>query len=504
MKVLLLAPYRPYIDDGTKRQDIVPSEALLILYAVLREAGHAPIMHNFTTNVVDAMPNPEQYSYEKTLEIIESEKPALVGISFLFGGDFPYAYALAKFIKKNAPDVKIATGGIHATTFPKEILTNATEFDYIAIGEGERQIVELADRMEDGDLGDLGEIPGFAFRDENGIAHINEKRELVDFESLPRPAWDMLDFTEYEIDLSNYYNPKGHELTNKVNVFSERGCPFKCTFCDLYMMQGRKLRRLPSEKFIDELEYLVSERGMNYFTFQDDNFIVDNKHVINICNEVVRRKLDIQFDIAGGYVNSYNDEVIDHLVEAGMVSTILNIEHGSEFIRNEIIKKPIETEKIFSVTESLRRYDVQIGSNWIMGFPEDTNETLQETYDLIQEVKFDRANVGTLIPFPGTPIFDQCVRDDLFIEKVNVDEYWKTPFRPHQRDIVIKPYMMSADELRMWRKQFLHIKYKYFGAFNREFSLPPGYLRGENGFVWRQEQVETKDDFYWDRGNFHS
>ena len=71
----------------------------------------------------------------------------------------------------------------------------------------------------------------------------------------------------------------------------------------------------------------------------DDNFIVDNRHVINICNEIVKRKLDIQFDIAGGYVNSYNDDVIDHLVAAGMVSTILNIEHGSEYIRNEIIKK---------------------------------------------------------------------------------------------------------------------------------------------------------------------
>ena len=123
MKVLLLAPYRPYIDDGTKRQDIVPSEALLILYAVLREAGHDPIMHNFTTNVVEAMPNPVEYSYKKTLEVIEIEKPALVGITFLFGGDFPYASALAKFIKKNAPEIKIITGGIHATTFPNEILT---------------------------------------------------------------------------------------------------------------------------------------------------------------------------------------------------------------------------------------------------------------------------------------------------------------------------------------------------------------------------------------------
>ena len=101
MKVLLLAAYHPHIGFGTKRQDLLPSEALLILYAVLREAGHQPIMRNFTTNVVEAKPDPVQFSYDTVLKIIKEERPTLVGITCLFGGDFPYATALAKFIKKN-------------------------------------------------------------------------------------------------------------------------------------------------------------------------------------------------------------------------------------------------------------------------------------------------------------------------------------------------------------------------------------------------------------------
>jgi len=251
------------------------------------------------------------------------------------------------------------------------------------------------------------------------------------------------------------------------------------------MMQGRKLRRLKTDKFIEQLEYLSNERGIKYFTIQDDNFIVDNKHVIRICNEIVKRGIDIQFDIAGGYVNSYNDDVIDALVEAGMVSTILNIEHGSEYIRDEVIKKSLSTEKIYSVVESIRRHKVQLGTNWIMGFPEDTNETLQETYDLIESTKPDRANVGTLIPFPGTAIFDQCVRDDLFIDKFDVKEYWRKPFRPHQYLTVIKPYNMSLKELSDWRNKFLDIRYKYFGHIHKEFTPPPGYSRGSDGFVWK-------------------
>ena len=126
-----------------------------------------------------------------------------------------------------------------------------------------------------------------------------------------------------------------------------------------------------------------------------------------------------------------------------MVSTILNIEHGSEYIRDEVIRKPINTDKIYDVMESLRQYDICIGTNWIMGFPEDTNETLQDTYDLIEDIKPDRANVGILTPYPGTPIFDQCVKDKLFVKEIDLENYWKAPIQPDQTECVIKPYEMS-------------------------------------------------------------
>lgn len=483
MKVLLVAPYRVNLAVKNARQDILPSEALLALAAVLRENGHQPIIRNFTTNVVEAMDNPTQYSYDATIKIIREEGISLVGISVLFGGDFPDALGLATHIKEHAPEVKIITGGIHATTFPREILSNCSAYDYIAIGEGETQMVEIANRVESGDMGSLEELSGFAFRDVDGSIKVNTDRDLLDYDSLPMPAWDLLDFTEYEMDLSNYFNPKGHDLKNIISVFSERGCPFKCTFCDLYMMQGRKVRSRGNSKFIDELQYLAEERGQRYFRFQDDNVLVNNRHIINICKEIVSRGLDIQFDIAGGYVNSYNDDVIDHLAEAGMVSTILNIEHGSEYIRDEIIKKSIETDKIYTVVESLRRYDICIGTNWIMGFPEDTNETLQETYDLIVDMKPDRANVGILAPYPGTPIFDQCIRDDLFIEKFDMENYWRMPIRPHQGEAVIKPYNMTTEELKAWTVKFDEVRYKFFGHRNPTFKLPVGYMRDDQGLV---------------------
>lgn len=460
MKVLLIAPY--WEDPNARRTDFLPSGALLCLAAVLRQAGHQPILLDFNNRRVHQEPEPGRHCIEKILSTIAAERPGLIGISFLFSGFMQTAREYAQAIKAVHPKLKIITGGIHATTFPTQILTNCHEFDYIALGEGEEQMVEIANRVATGDMGDLSEIKSFAFRDACGIPVINEQRSWLDYEALPMQAWDLVDFSDFEMDLSHYSNFKGHKLRNVVPVISERGCPYKCTFCDMYVVQGRKVRRRSATKFVDEIEFLVKECGQNFFTFMDDNLTIDNRHILGICREIVRRNLDIQFTTSGGLgMNSLRKEVIDAMVEAGMTSALLAPEHGSDHIRNEVIKKGLSRDTIFEVVENLRGHRVSLAGNWIMGFPEDTSETLQETMDMIDELRLDRNWVGTVIPFPGTPLFDQCVRDNLFIGGIDVDNLWQTPVRAHQSGCVIKPYAMSIDELLAWRQKFIDIRFKY-------------------------------------------
>ena len=118
-----------------------------------------------------------------------------------------------------------------------------------------------------------------------------------------------------------------------------------------------------------------------------------------------------------------------------------------------------------------------------MGYPEETNETLQDTYDMIEGLKIDRAAVLKLIPYPGTPVFNQCVKEDLFVNKVDIDNIWLRPVQPHQNEFVIKPYRMSLDELEEWRGKFSLLRNKYFGYFHRDLSPPRGFVRNEEGIV---------------------
>ena len=113
---------------------------------------------------------------------------------------------------------------------------------------------------------------------------------------------------------------------------------------------------------------------------------------------------------------------------------------------------------------------------FIMGFPEDTDETLQNNYDMMIELQLDNMNIFNVIPFPGTALFEQAVRDNLLIGKWNLDELWKTPISHIQEDFLIKPYNMDMDDLREWRKKFDNIRFKYWKV-NPKQNIYQGKLR---------------------------
>lgn len=458
MKALLISSFRL----GTvSRTDIAPPLNLLYIAAVLKNHGVTPVLLDM--NLVSV--STDSKADEERLEAIRSklleETPEIVGISCLTTAHFPFMRKAAEITRRLLPKANIVLGGVHATLFAREILDNCMDFDYIIIGEGEEQTAELAKAFLKGSVEDLSHIQSLAWRTPSGQVMINPRKNYIEkLDLLPMPAWEMIDFPLYYRDHSNWYNPKGHDIKISIPILSTRSCPYDCNFCSAHKTMGRGFRKRSPLNVVDEIEYHVNQYGHNYFGFTDDNLTLDKKHVLAVCNEISRRGLDIQFESFSGYnLASLDYEVVDALASAGCIYANLPIEHGCDWMRNEIIGKRLDREKIFEVMSLCRKHKIQTRPMFIMGFPEDTPETLQETVKMIEELAPDMVDIFTLIPFPGTKIFRQSIQDNLFIHKIDETRLWDGFLRLDTKgsEFYIKPYSMSLDKLTRWRRTFDNI-----------------------------------------------
>ncbi len=472
MKILLIAPYvslnHEKNNDETIREDFYPSAALLHLGAILRANQHEPLLLDMNNAVVHSQKNYLEYQKQLIIENLEKHKPDFIGLNCLFSGVFPDVLEFAKLIKEKNPDIKIALGGIHATTFPNEILSNCQDIDFIAIGEGENSIVALAAYMQSKDKKILESIKSFAYRDEDGSVKINRQKNYIeDLDALPMPAWDLINLNKFEMDLNHYHNPKNLPIKYKAAIFSSRACPLACNFCDMFLVMGKKHRKKSIKSIVDEIEVLNKEYGVNFFSFMDDQLTLNRSHIIGLCDEILKRDIKMMFNTPNGlWVNSLREEVIAKMVEAGLVYANLAIEHGDDHIRNNVIGKNLERDKIYEANRLLKKYKVKTVGMFLMGFPEDTEQTLQNSYNMMEDLELDNYSVQTVIPFPETALFKQVVKEKILLGDWNLDDLWKTPIthgQYGQKDgFLIKPHNMSLDNLYKWRLKFDEIKMKYW------------------------------------------
>ncbi|MBL8025654.1 MAG: radical SAM protein [Fibrobacteres bacterium] len=459
MKIVLVS--LPASDTKESRSKIpLP---LLCIAAYVRKTGHEPVIVDLFLHTPVSGKDPMDYYAEIVIKSIKENKPGLLGINCFTMIQFPVLREIMQRVRKVFPSLPSIIGGAHPTMFADDIINNCSEIDYIAIGEGELQIAALADMIEKNDYSNIASVQSFAYR-VNGKAVVNPRIDYIqDLDSLPMPTWDLVDFSQYHGDHSKWFNPKNKDITIAAPVVSSRSCPYRCSFCGVDKLMGSKYRTKSPKVVVDEIEYLYKKKGVNYFAFIDDNIAVNKKHLTELCDEIRNRKLDILFSISQGlFLRNVDEEVVDMLAKTGLATVTFPIEHGDAHIRNDIIGKNVQDEQIYRVVEIFKKYNVFTLAAFIMGFPEETNETLQKTYDMIQRLSIDINYVFPLIPLPGTKVFEQVKRDNLFTYSFDASTTWQghediNGLRADQ--FYIKPYNMELTELFEWRQRFEKLKY---------------------------------------------
>lgn len=440
------------------RADIAPPLNLLYIASVLRQQGVEVSLLDLNLTPLKPDISPEELRLSSIRERLRRCSPDMIGISCLTTAHFPFMRKAARLAKEMAPKAKIVLGGVHATLFAEDILKNCPDIDYIILGEGEEQIAALAKCMRNHALCDLSHIQSFAWRNASGAVVLNQRLDYIEnLDVVPLPSWDLIDFPEYYRDHSNWHNPKGHDIKISIPIMATRSCPYNCNFCSASKTMGRGFRKRTPANLVDEMQFHVDTYGHRYFGFADDNLTLEKKFVLAVCDEIARRNLDIQFESFNGYnITSIDEDIVHALTSVGCIYVILPIEHGSDKMRNDIIGKKLPREKIFDVMGLYKKYNLLTRAMFIMGFPEDTSESLAETKKMIEDLKPDMANVFNLIPFPGTRVFQQCYENDLFFQTIDERSLWtgEMALDTKGRDFYIKPYAMALEELMDWRRTF--------------------------------------------------
>ncbi|MGE5342401.1 MAG: B12-binding domain-containing radical SAM protein [Candidatus Omnitrophota bacterium] len=314
----------------------------------------------------------------------------------------------ARILKQVNPGCQVVLGGPHVNLFPQETI-RMPDVDVLVLGEGEILFSHLLDHMDDPEK--LREFKGLVFKDANGrIIHTGDPEIISEavLNTLPFPARQLTPYRQYSSLLA--------KRTPVTTMFTSRGCPFRCSFCNRPHL-GKTFRALRPERVVAEMKACL-ELGIHEFLIYDDTFTVRKDRVMEICRLIIREKLDIGFDIRAR-VDTLDDDMLDMLKKAGCRGIHYGIEAGTPKIL-KVLNKGIDLNQAKRIMDATKKRKMQTLAYFMIGAPTETRADIETTFDTAKWLNPDFVHLTILTPFPGTPLY----LDGLSTGMIQRD-YWK-------------------------------------------------------------------------------
>ncbi len=385
---------------------------------------------------------------------ISDIKPDVVGISCFFSSRFPAVLEAAKIVKSVDSCIPTITGGIHPSLMPESVCSHP-EIDFAAVGEGERIIVDFMGAVE-GETS-FDDIEGLTFK-KDGRVIVNPRNSYIeDLDSLGFPAWDLFEMERY---LTINEGRWGLGYGRYAPVVTSRSCPYRCSFCSIHSVMGPKYRAHSPGYVVDMIETLVREYGVDEISFEDDNLTYNKDRFVSICRGLVERKIKIRWNTPNGvHVGSLDRDSLGWAKKAGCDSLNLAVESGDDFIRNKVIKKGLNSEKIYEVARACREVGIKANAYFVIGMPGETEDSIGKSQKFIKDLKFNNLSIFIATPMPGTKLYDEC------IEKGYIDEdSFDTDFISYQAAIFTQPSIRTSEfdreKIMIWRHRLYVAYYK--------------------------------------------
>lgn len=338
--------------------------------------------------------------------MLKEDSPSIVGITCM-SDSYSNAIRIANMAKEEIPGCKVVMGGPHVTFTYEETLKDGN-IDFVVRGEGDITFPDLVQYILNDREGSLEEIKGIAFRKNGGEVTTTGRYPFIqELDTLPWPARSLMEIQNYDI---------------KGSIFTGRGCIGKCIFCSEKAMFGRQRQR-DVNKVIDEIEYLVKDLKIDYIFFMDETFTSFPERTEKLCELMLKKGLRVNWGCESR-VDVANRDLLKKMVNAGCNFIQFGGESGSNRILREI-RKDITSEEIESAVKFSVETGIQPMCSFMIGHPEDTEETVNETIEFMKRLKKYGCELAGAVctPFPGTYLFNHAQKLGIEILSSNWDDY---------------------------------------------------------------------------------
>ncbi|WP_170294922.1 B12-binding domain-containing radical SAM protein [Roseospira navarrensis] len=410
-------------------------------------AGYLESHSEHRVSVLDAQP--KGYTYPELARDLAGRSADVVGLTAMTFTLIDVVET-CRVIRAVLPRAKIVLGGPHVHLFPAETIA-LDDVDFLVQGEGEIAFLDLLDKIDSPDLWPT--VPGLVYRDEigrvcnNGIATSTDKLDTLGF-----PA-------RHKVDREDYRSLLGRKNV-VTTMFTSRGCPFRCTFCDRPnspVISGFRWRS--ASHIADEFEQCVAQ-GIDEAFIYDDTFTVRKDRVHDLCDEIIRRKIKFTWDVRA-HVNTVDKDLLKHMSEAGCDRIHFGVEVGNDRMM-KVIRKNTTVEKVRAAFAAAKAVRMETLGYFMVGQQTETADDLQDTLDLARSLNPTYAHFTIFCPYPGTQIYAQALEKGILKSDV-----W--------RDFVRNP---APDfELPVWEENFTRDELrKHLVMMYKSFYMRPGYV----------------------------
>jgi radical SAM superfamily enzyme YgiQ (UPF0313 family) len=420
--------------------------------------------HGCSVEIIDS--DGENLSSEMVAKMVAEKQPLLVGM-IVFGHQpsastqmMPSAGVICTEIKTLLPEQKIIIVGGHVAALPERTLAEES-VDFTCNGEGPLTIRGLIECLRRDEESDLGDIQGLVWRDGETI-RINPAAPLIENldRDLPGSAWDLLPMENYRAHNWHCFEDLSARQPY-ASVYTSLGCPFRCSFCCINAPFGMNRYRMRSaESVVNEIELLYRDYGVRNLKIVDEMFVLNDRHVTGICEELIDRGFAHDLNIwAYARVDTIRPNRISLLRRAGIRWLALGIESGSAYVRDGA-EKSLDHNDIVNIVRETQQAGINVIGNFIFGLPNDDEASLAETLGLAKALNCEFVNFYSAMAYPGSPLHVMAEQNG-----------WKLPqswngYSQHAYETLPLPTQkLSAAEVLRFRDDAFH-----------EYFTNPDYL----------------------------